>query len=215
MPIVIAIIIIVLLQSFANAVTAIKPAKSVSKIAIAPRACFIPSGLTWLRTTITPVKISNAPDIIKSIAPACAAFFPANLLAIITAENTNIICDTAFNDFLISPAFIFASIFIEPTTNISAADIARIPTPACAAFLPANLLATITPAKIPNITAIVLRLSSTFAKSRLAISSNTPMNNFKAITIANTDTAEPNLIFLQAILNIANPANAPIIIFIV
>ncbi len=70
-------IISVLLQSSANFVTAISAPKTVSRTTIAPSARFKPSGSTLLKSTMTPDKTKMAPDIINSMEPAFAAFFPA------------------------------------------------------------------------------------------------------------------------------------------
>ena len=58
----------------ANLVRTINTAKTTSRSVIAPRARARPSGLTWLKTTITPARITRAPDIARSIKPAFAAY---------------------------------------------------------------------------------------------------------------------------------------------
>ena len=62
------------LASPAYLVMTIKAPKTNSRTVIAPRARARPSGLTWLKTTITPARITRAPDIARSIKPAFAAY---------------------------------------------------------------------------------------------------------------------------------------------
>ena len=77
------------LLSLARCVAAISPAKQASIMLIAVRDLLSSSGSNLLNKYITNVTTSNAPDIIKSIAPALAAFCPANFDTAITAINNS------------------------------------------------------------------------------------------------------------------------------
>ena len=126
------------LVSLANFVTAIKPAKQASSITIAPRDLFRSSSSNLLRRYITPVSMSNAADMLKSIRPALVACCPANLETAITPINKSSRTATALRPFSISSSFMAAMSFITPTMIRSAPDIRISIVPALDAFSPAN-----------------------------------------------------------------------------
>ena len=126
------------LLSLANFVTAIKPAKQASSITIAPRDLFRSSSSNLLRRYITPVSMSNAADMLKSIRPALVACCPANFETAITPMNRSSRTATTLRPFSISSSFMAATSFITLTMIRSAADIRISIVPALDAFSPAN-----------------------------------------------------------------------------
>ena len=180
------------LQFLARCVTAINPANIASRTAITPTALQRPSGLMFLRTTITPVRINKEPAAINSIIPARWANCPARFE---TAISTPKMPRREIRIGVIrlrSSGDISAITLTTLTIVYIAVAKASIPIPPVAAFVPARFVIAINAAKIPSMPIIVRRFSAILFPSKLHKSSRALISTFKAMTIAIRPTPPEN-----------------------
>ena len=125
-----------------------------------------------------------APDIRRREAPALTAFFPARLVAAMISVNITKSLDIALRPWSIVPVSMLPSISIDLLISMRAAEIAKIPIPAFAAFPPANDVAAIRPVRSPNIIMMFGKPATIADVSRLANSNNTAMTPWMPTTTA-------------------------------
>ena len=121
-------------QFCASFVTAISPPKRISSKVTIPSALPRPLESILLSKNSTPVKISNAIDIFKSIEPAFDAFLPAISDMAISAANRTPIAVTTSSPFAISPMLNDDITFITAAMIKNAPDIISNIAPAFPAF---------------------------------------------------------------------------------
>ena len=206
-PIVMVILTIGAFAPSASFVTAIKPPNKSSRTVITPNARLRPSGSSCARSIMAPEISTRAADISRIMRPAFAAFWPENLDKAVRMPNTSNIPLIASIALDISVGSIAAIPLIAGTIIRRAVDMANIPTPAVAAFLPAKWLDTISPANIPKIVTNASRLFRILFASISAIFSIDPISRFKATTVATTEIPDPSLSPLAAFETSARPTN--------
>ena len=181
-------VIKVLFKSCANLVTAISPPNNISNIEIMPKALPIPFESVFARITNIAVTIPKAIAISISIAPALAAFCPANLETAIKAITKVSKIDTTPKPLTSSsPSNCPANLTMPAITN-KAIDTPSNIDPACFAFFPAIKETAI------NFT---IKASNIFTKARPCPNSSGSKfpANLTTNTIINKDVAILEIIF--------------------
>ena len=137
-------------------------------------------------------------DAVTIARPALAALDPANLERTVITPNINSNLEIAVVPFSMSELLIPAMSLMALVSNRMPADIARIPTPACPAFFPANAIDSIRTESIPNTILNLSMLAVTLSRSRSAMSSKMPINILSPTTKPKIPSPVPNFTKLQA-----------------